>query len=74
MEIATTTVIKDAELASLFFVKLERFFSGCKQVFTDLRKRMTHEHLDMVMMLKINRSYWDLKTYAQYKHEFETQA
>lgn len=50
----------------------ERFFSGCKQVFTDLRKSMTHEHLNMLMMLKFNRSLWDLKTFAEHKHALAT--
>eukprot|EP00600_Ochromonadales_sp_CCMP1393_P005983 CAMPEP_0174968812 /NCGR_PEP_ID=MMETSP0004_2-20121128/8361_1 /TAXON_ID=420556 /ORGANISM="Ochromonas sp., Strain CCMP1393" /LENGTH=36 /DNA_ID= /DNA_START= /DNA_END= /DNA_ORIENTATION= len=34
---------------------------------------MTHEHLNMVMMLKFNRSYWNLKTYAEYKQLLATQ-
>jgi hypothetical protein len=40
----------------------ERLFSKAKLTIGDLRKSMTPEHVEMILMLKSNRELWSLKT------------
>lgn len=39
---------------------VERFFSMCGQVWSKQRRRMSPYHLEMLLFLKLNRSYWDI--------------
>jgi hypothetical protein len=39
---------------------VERLFSRAKIVMTDLRQSMTPRHLELLMMLRLNRSLWDV--------------
>lgn len=39
---------------------VERFFSRCKQVLSDYRSRLTDEHFEGVMLLKMNSQYWNV--------------
>ena len=42
--------------------KVERLFSSAKIVMTDLRKSMTPWHLELLMILHMNRRLWNEKT------------
>jgi hypothetical protein len=39
---------------------VERLFSQAKHVYSDLRRRITLDHLETVIFLKINRSFWSI--------------
>lgn len=41
---------------------VERLFSVCKQIFSETRRRLTPDHLELLLMLKMNRGLWDLAT------------
>ena len=40
----------------------ERFFSVCKQIFSVDRRRLTPDHMEMLLVLKLNRGLWSLDT------------
>jgi hypothetical protein len=40
----------------------ERFFSLSKRILGDRRKRMTTDHLDMLLVLNVNRQLWNINT------------
>ena len=45
--------------------KVERLFSRAKLVLTDMRKRMTPRHVELLLFLRMNRSLWSEVTVEQ---------
>ena len=45
--------------------KVERLFSRAKLVLTDMRKRMTPRHVELLLFLRMNRSLWNEVTVEQ---------
>lgn len=52
--------------------KVERLFSLCGLILTDNRSNMHTDTFEMVMMLKANRSVWDVNTVQNVINEHET--
>ena len=44
---------------------VERFFSACKSVYSDLRKSLLPDNLETLLMLKFSREYRDAKMIAK---------
>ena len=49
--------------------EVERLFSGCRHIFSEWRKAMHPETLEIIIYLRINRSKWDIHTVARVKNK-----
>ena len=44
--------------------EVERTFSVCKRIYSEFRKNMSPEILEILIYLRLNREYWDINTVA----------
>jgi len=45
--------------------EVERLFSVCKHIYSEFRKAMTPETMEILLYLRVNRQYWSILTVAK---------
>ena len=52
--------------------EVERLFSKCRHIFSEFRKGLNPETMEIILYLRMNRAYWDIGTVGEAIREWDT--